>query len=99
SGQLNRLDRTGLLAHSTIDAAQLIDHEALGILLTVGPSRWRRSTDDIDAMGRTRCRAQHAGDALDPAVLVFIQPVHAPVIRAWDVLLLGVLNRDRLVAE
>ena len=99
SCQLDRLDRTGLLAHSTIDAPQLVDDEAFGILLAVGPGRGGRGPDDVDAVGRARRRAQHAGDALDPPVLILVQPVHAPIIRAGDVLLLGILHRDRLVAE
>ena len=44
--------------------------------------------------------AHIAGDALDPALLVLVEPVHAAVVRAGSVgSLLGILLGDRLAAE
>src|SRR5947209_762137 len=99
AGQLDRLDRAGLLAHAAVDAPQLVDDEALAILLAVGPGLGGGCADDVDAVRRAGRGAEHARDALDPPLLVLVQPVHPAIIRARDVLLLGILHRDRRVGE
>ena len=99
AGQLDRLDRAGLLAHPAVNAPQLVDDEALAVLLAVGPGLGGGRADDVDAVRRAGCGAEHAGDALDAPLLVLVQPVHAPVIGRRHVLLLGILHRDRLVAK
>ena len=69
AGQLDGLDRAGLLTHPTVNAPQLVDDEVLGIFLAVWPGRRGGRPDDIDAMGRAGGRAEHAGHALDPTLL------------------------------
>src|SRR5262249_51831963 len=59
----------------TVDAAQLVDGEGLGVFLAVGPRR--RGSDDVDAVGRAGGGAHVAGDALDAALLVSVEAVGA----------------------
>src|SRR5690606_1416793 len=77
-GQFDGIDRAGLLAHAAEDAPQLIDLELLGVLLAVVPGALRRF--DVDAPGRADRRAHHARDALDPSLLIPVQPVNAPEV-------------------
>src|SRR5581483_8558654 len=71
------VDRAGLLAHAAEDAAQLVDREAFGILLAIGPRAFH--ADDVDAVGRTGRRAEEASDALDAPLLVLVEPVDAAI--------------------
>ena len=68
-----------------------------GILLAVGPRRRRRH--DVDAVGRARRRAHVAGDALDAAVLVAVEPMDAAVVGRQLRPLLRELLRDGAAAE
>jgi len=67
-----------LLAHAAIDAAQLVDDEDLWILLPIRPGR--RGRDDVDAMSRAGRRAHVAGDALDAALFIAIEPMDAAIV-------------------
>ena len=60
-----------------IDAAQLVDREAFGIFLAVGPGAF--GGHDVDAMGRAGRGAQEAGHALHAPLGVLVQPMHAAI--------------------
>ncbi len=64
----NRVFRARFDAHPAENAAQHVDLEPVGILLPIRPRRPRRL--DRNALGRTRCRAHIARDALRPSLIV-----------------------------
>src|SRR5688500_861225 len=74
-GEFDRVDGARFFAHAAVDAAQLVDVELGRVFLAVVPRRFVRL--DVDAARRTGGRAHEAGDALDAALLVLVQPVHA----------------------
>src|SRR5690554_6848910 len=48
--QLDRVDRARLFTHAAVDTTQLVNHEALRILLAIGPGALGRN--DVDASRR-----------------------------------------------
>src|SRR5690606_28716403 len=64
---------------AAVDAAQFVDVELDRVLLAIVPRRFARF--DVNAVGWADGRAHEAGDTLDPAVLVAIEPMHTAIVR------------------
>jgi len=97
----DRLGRARLGAVAAVDAAHEVDLVPLGISLP-GRDRILRivlGREDVDAPHRTRGGAQLAPDASLEPVVVPVQDVPPSMTRRHRLLLLRILNRDRLRAH
>jgi len=74
-GQLDRIDRAGLLAHAAKDATQFIDLKLGGVLFAIVPRRLCRF--NVNALGGADCGAHHAGHTLHSAGFIAVKPMHA----------------------
>src|SRR5579884_1957409 len=95
----DRVERAGELAVAAEDAATHVDLVDARVALAGRDAVLGRvlGRDDADAVGRARCRAERAADALLEPVLVPPETVAAAEARVDRPLVLRVLLRDRLL--